>query len=154
VDWLPACSETVAAYVDSLCPALTPGTLKRRLSAIGFAHRYIDLPCPLVASSVTLAIRLATRKKAIRPAQAKDLNADLLEKILATCGDDLQDRRDAALISAGYETLRRAYESAAMKVEHLRLAEDGSCDILIPRGKADQEGQGRVAWLSLDTTSW
>ncbi len=103
-------------------------------------------------SSVQLALRRAPRKKASRPAQAKDLTADLLEKSLAACGDDLQGRRQAALISVGYDTLCRACEIVAMKVEHLRLAEDGSCAILIPRGKADQEGQGRVAWLSPDTT--
>lgn len=150
--WLPADADTVAAFLTADAETVAIATLKRRLSAISFAHRYADLPCPSVKSSVQLALRRAARKKASRPAQAKGLTTDLLAKIVAACGNDLQGRRDAALISVGYDTLCRACEIVAMKVEHLQPADDGSCAILIPRGKADQEGQGRVAWLSPKTT--
>jgi integrase/recombinase XerD len=152
LDWLPARSETVAAYVDSLCPALTPGTLKRRLSAIGFAHRYSDLPCPLVASSVTLAIRRAERKKPSRPAQAHGMTREILARLIEGCGDDLLGLRDAALLSVGYDTLCRSAEICAMQVNHVRPGAGDVWSILIPRSKADQAGAGRIAWLSPDTT--
>jgi hypothetical protein len=42
-------------------PHHCPGTLKQRLSPIGFAYSYSDLLSPLVASFVTLAIRRAQR---------------------------------------------------------------------------------------------
>ena len=149
--WLPADADTIGAFLTEDSEAVATSTLKRRLSAIVFAHRYSDLPCPSHASAVQLALRRAARKKAIRPVQAKGLTAEILAQILAACGDDLLGRRDAAIIAVGYDTLCRACEIVAMRVEHLQAQADGSAAILIPRGKADAEGAGRIAWLSPKT---
>ena len=40
-----------------------------------------------------------------------------------------------------------------MRVEHVRFNEDGGVSILIPRSKADIVGEGRVAYVSLETAS-
>ncbi len=150
-EWLPARSETVATYVDNLCSALTPGTLKRRLSAIGFAHRYCDLPCPLVASSVMLAIRRAERKKPSRPARAHGMTREILARLIERCGDDFLSLRDAALLSVVYHTLCRSAEICAMQVDHIRPGSGDVGSILIPHSKANQAGADRIAWLSPDT---
>ncbi len=75
--------------------------------------------------------------------------------MLAACTDTLAGKRDAALISLGYDTLCRSVEIAAMRVEH--IAPDGGT-ILIPRAKSDPLGEGRIAYLSRGTqkrvTTW
>ncbi len=150
-DWLPGKSQTVAAYVDEIRNVVTAGTLKRQLSAIGFAHRYSDLPCPLAASSVTLAIRRAERKKPCRAAQAHGMTGEILLRLIEICGDDLLGLRNAALSCVDYGTLCRSAEICAMQVEHVRPGAGDVWSILIPRSKADQAGAGRIAWLSPET---
>lgn len=73
------------------------------------------------------------------------LTSDLLRPVLAACPDDLAGRRDAALISVGYDTLCRSIELAAMRAEHLS---PDLATILIPRAKSDPFGEGRIAYLS------
>jgi integrase/recombinase XerD len=71
-DALPASTETIAAFVDSQIEHVTPSTLKRRLAAIKFAHRYRDFPDPTKASDVLLAVRRATRERRVGPAKPRD----------------------------------------------------------------------------------
>ena len=149
--WLPACPDTVAAFTDEEAPLVAVSTLKRRIAAIRFAHRMHDLPCPIGASCVHLALRRAARRKARRPAQAQGLTADVLRQIIEQRPDTIADTRDAALIGVGYDTLCRSSELTMMRVEHLRPSE-GSWSILVPISKGDQEGDGRIAWLSPATT--
>lgn len=149
--WLPAETETVAAFIDDAVEALSPSTLRRRLVAINFAHRMSDVPSPTDASVVRLAVRRAVRRKSRRPAQSKGLTSEILTRILAGLPDTPAGLRDAALISVGYDTLCRSSELAAMKVAHLRTTEDGKRSVLIVRSKSDQAGDGRIAWLSPET---
>ena len=46
------------------------------------------------------------------------------------------------------DLLARRSEAAALRVEDLTFAEDGSATALIARSKTDQEGAGAVRWLS------
>ncbi len=146
--WLPASPEAVARFVDKHAPNLAIATIKRRICAIQFAHRILDLPSPVGHSEVYLALRRAGRAKRRRPKQALGLTAELLRKIVAACPDTLDGIRDAAMFSVGYDTLCRSSELAAMRVEH--LSEDlGS--VVVPRSKSDQLGDGRLACLSAAT---
>lgn len=149
--WLPALSETVAQYVDHEAISIAVSTLKRRIAAIKFAHRFSDLPSPVEASCVQLALRRAGRRKARRPAQARGLTAAILGQIVDRNFATLSDVRNAAIISIGYDTLCRSAELAAMHVEHLRWLSDGSLSVLVPVSKGDPDGDGRVAWLSPTT---
>lgn len=149
--WLPADPKLLAQFVDEQVAQHCISTIKRRLCAIAFAHRMRDLPPPTGANVVRLAVRRATRKKASRPSQVRGLTNDIRAAIGAACPDSLEGLRDAALISIGYDTLCRSAELSAMRVEHLTL--DGQAgSILIPRSKSDATGEGRVAYLSPDTT--
>jgi len=149
--WLPADTETLAAFIDHQVEALSAATLKRRVTAIKFAHRIADLPNPAVASVVHLALRRAVRRKSRRPTQANGLTSEILSRILGALPETPAGLRDAALISVGYDTLCRSYELAAIKVEHLRMSASGDWSVLIARSKGDQAGDGRIAWLSPDT---
>jgi len=147
-EWVPAEPATVARFIDEQIEALSISTVKRRVEAIKFAHRMFDLPSPASSSEVRLAIRRAARARPSRPKQSLGLTSDLLRPMLAACPDSLAGRRDAALISVGYDTLCRSVELAAVRVEH--LAPD-LATILIPRAKSDPFGEGRIAHLSPST---
>ena len=51
------------------------------------------------------------------------------------------------------DLLARRSEAAALTVEDLTFAEDGSATALIARSKTDQEGAGAVRWLSPRTAA-
>jgi integrase len=72
----------------------------------------------------------------------------LVEKRGTHCSRTPAGVRDTAIISGGYDTLCRSANSAAMKVAHVKLTDDGTGRVLIPRTKADLEGEGRVAYLA------
>ncbi len=109
-DWLPACPAAIAGFVDAQITDHRISTIKRRVSAITFAHRMSDLPNPADHSSVHLALRRASRAKPRRPEQVRGLTHDMLVKILAMPPATLTWLRDAALVSVGYDTLCRSSE--------------------------------------------
>ena len=151
-EWLPAPPDTVTVYIDAESALVSASTLKRRIAAIKFAHRFSDLPSPVEASGVQLALRRAARLKVRRPAQAKGLTAGILKQIVEACADTLPGLRDAAIISVGYDTLCRSAEIASMCVEHMRRSPGGDWSLLIPISKGDPHGDGRIAWLSPTTS--
>jgi len=151
--WLPADPLTIASFVDDQVSRYCISTIKRRLCAIAFAHRVRDLPSPVDAQAVRLAVRRASRTKPSRPKQVGGLTNAIRLKILNACPKTLAGVRDAALISVGYDTLCRSSEIAAMRVEHVTIGSDGTAMIIIPRSKSDAAGNGRVAYLSPETTT-
>ncbi len=146
--WLPALPSTIAAFVDEETQSKALATVKRRVEAVKFAHRMLDLPSPASSSEVKLALRRAMRANRVRPKQSQGLTQVVLRRILAACPDTLAGKRDAALICVGYDSLARSYEISLLEIEH--LAEDFAM-ILIPRSKTDQSGEGRLACLAPHT---
>ena len=149
--WLPAHSKAIAAFVDDQIERHCISTIKRRLCAIAFVHRLQELPIPIDANAVRLAVRRAARQRASRPKQVLGLTNAIRSKVAAACPDTLAGLRDAALISVGYDTLCRSSELSAMLVEHVTI--DGqTAAVTIPRSKSDIVGEGRLAYLSPETT--
>ncbi len=147
--WLPAQPETIAEFVDEEAETKAIATIKHRLDAIRFAHMMADLPCPTEHSEVKLAVRRVRRKKSARQKQALGLTGELLTRMVAACPQTLQGRRNATLISVGYDTLCRSSELALLTVERLSPCRSS---ILIPRSKSDPYGEGRIAYLSEATS--
>jgi site-specific recombinase XerD len=147
-DWLPAHPEAIAEFVDSQIESSRISTIKRRISAITFAHRMTDLPEPTNHSAVRLAIRRASRARAQRPDQVRGLTHDILSRVLELQPTTLADLRDTALLGVGYDTLCRSSEIALMLVNHQRRDPSGDISIIIPRSKGDATGKGRIAHLS------
>lgn len=153
--WLPALPATIAAFIDEETQGKALSTVKRRVEAVKFAHRMVDLPSPVGHSEVRLAMRRAMRANRSRPKQARGLTREWLERIIAACPDDLAGKRDAAIICVGYDSLACSYELSLLEVEHV----SGDCaTILIPRSKTDPSGEGRLAYLAPRTqvvlTEW
>lgn len=143
--WLPALPATIAAFVDEETRSKALATIKRRIEAVKFVHRMVDLPSPVSHSEVKLALRRAMRSNRARPKQAQGLTHERLDRILTACPDDLSGKRDAAIICVGYDSLARSYELSLLKVEHVS---DELATVLIPRSKTDPSGEGRLAYLS------
>lgn len=147
--FLPADPRSIARFFNAQLRACSYATIRRRASAIRFAHVLSDLPSPIGHSEVYLALRRAARTKGRRPKQVLGLTRDLLDKMLEACPNTLAGKRDAALLSVGYDTLCRSYELSWMRVEDVRLNE---ARIYIPRSKSDPFGDGRFAALSTSTS--
>lgn len=142
---LPASPATVAEFIDSETKCKALSTVKRRVEAVKFAHRMLDLPSPVANSEVKLALRRAMRSNRSRPKQSHGLTHEILGRILAASPDSLAGKRDAAIICVGYDSLARSYELSLLQVEH--VSSDCST-VLIPRSKTDQAGDGRLAYLA------
>lgn len=148
LDWLPSTPGTLARYIEVQSTACAFATIKRRVEAIKFAHRMLDLPSPAASSDVRLALRRVSRARAIRPKQAQGMTHRVLQQIISACSDTLAGKRDAALVSLGYDSLARSYELAQLDVAHLA---DDLASVLIPMAKTDHAGEGRLAYLSPQT---
>jgi integrase/recombinase XerD len=147
-EWLPASDHTIAAFIDHEIETMSASTVKRRLSAIKFAHRISDLPNPTCTSVVHLALRRAARRKSRRPDQSRGLTSAILQRILDAMPETVGGIRDAAILAVGYDTLCRSCELSAMTVGHLQRTNGKSWSIIVPRSKGDPAGDGRIAWLS------
>ena len=145
---LPAQPGAVAQFFDWQLQSNSYATIRRRASAIRFAHKLSDYPCPIQHSDVFLAMRRAARTKGRRPRQVLGLTREILDVILAACPDTLSGTRDAALLSLGYDTLCRSSELTLMRAEDVRLDE---ASIYIPRSKNDPFGDGRFAHIQPST---
>jgi integrase/recombinase XerD len=146
--WLPASDHTIAAFIDHEIETMSASTVKRRLSAIKFAHRISDLPNLTGTSIVHLALRCAARRKSRRPDQSKGLTSAILQRILDTTPETIGGIRDAAILAVGYDTLCRSCELSAMTVGHVQRTSGRTWSIIVPRSKGDPAGDGRIAWLS------
>jgi len=149
--WLPASHLTVAAFIDHEIETMSAATVRRRLSAINFAHRMSDLPSPTGGSVVHLALRRAARRKNRRPGQSKGLTSEILQRILDGMPETVGGVRDAAIVAVGYDTLCRSCELSAMTVANLHRNDQTTWSLIVPRSKNDPAGDGRIAWLSPQT---
>ena len=148
---LPVEPATVAAFVDALAEPRKPATITRYVASLNHLHRAAGLPAPGGAEPVRLALRRMRRAQGTRQRQAAPLGWDRLRRILSSLGDGFADRRDAALILLAYDTLARRSELAALDVTDITRDADGTGTALIRRSKTDQEGAGRLAFVSAAT---
>lgn len=147
----PASVEQVCAFLEAEGKLMAPSTVRRRLYAIRKIHRLFGLPDPTHDEAINLAYRRVRRAKPVRPQQARGLTAAHLERFLAVQPKTPWGMRNTAMLSLGYELMTRRSELVALRDEDITLRGDGTLRVLIRRSKADQEGQGRVAFTSVDT---
>ncbi|MDI1346467.1 MAG: site-specific integrase [Pseudolabrys sp.] len=150
---LPATPETVAAFVLAQSKSAAPATVSRRRAGIAKIHRLLNLDSPVSTVEVNLATRTVFRQKGRRQDQALGLTGTLKQKLISACPADLQGLRDRALIAVGYDTLCRRAELVQLRVDDLTVKLDGSGTILVRKSKADQFGDGRLAYLSPEALS-
>src|SRR6516165_1955724 len=153
VSVLPAEPTTLVGFVDAQAELKSPATVRRYIATIARMHRAAGLADPTKAEIVRLAVRRMVRAKGSRQRQAAPLDEIAAERILATQPKTLAGLRNVALMLVMRDLLARRSEVAALTVEDLTFAEDGSATALIARSKTDQEGAGAVRWLSPRTAA-
>ncbi len=150
---LPATPDTVAEYVAALGETHAQASVRRRVAAISRLHRMFGEADPGQTEAVRMAVRKLLRARGGRQQQAAGLRSGLRDALIDACGTDLAGVRNRALIAVGYDTLCRRSELIALRADDITTAADGSATILVRRSKADQLGQGRLAYLSPRTVA-
>jgi integrase/recombinase XerD len=145
---LPATPESVAEFVLAQSKSAAPATVSRRRAAIAKIHRLLKLDSPVSSEEVNLATRTVFRQRGRRQDQALGLTGPLKQKLIDACPNDLRGLRDRALIAVGYDTLCRRAELVQLQIGDFTVKAGGSGTILIRKSKADQFGNGRLAYLS------
>lgn len=140
--WMPAAPRTLADYLAACATVLKVATLRRRLAAIGRAHAIAGHdPRPLREVARTVMAGIAALHGA-PPRQAAALTTADLQRLVATCDDTPQGRRDRALLLVGYAGALRRSELAGIRGGHLRPGPEGM-ELTLPRSKGDQAGEGQ-----------
>ncbi len=142
---LPATINVIIQYLHDHAEKLNPRTLSRRLTALKHWHTYQEFPDPtnhpLVRKTLTGIQNIHGKPKDKAPA----LTVDQLIQMAAYLKqiNSLQGLRNNALLQTGFFGAFRRSELAAMQWEHVTFVEEGM-EILIPRSKGDQTGEGQV----------
>lgn len=149
---LPAEPATVYAYLSFLvegdnAAGWAMATLRRRLSAIGFAHEDAGYPNPCRHVRVTELMKALGRRFG-RPADKRHaLSTDQLRQMIAPLDlDMLSGLRDRALLLVGFATAIRRANLASLTVEQLTRRSEGYVVRLL-RTKVDQEAVGRAVGI-------
>ena len=148
---LPATPDTLVDFIDDQAEAKKPATIRRYIAAIAALHRAADIDDPARAFKVKLALKRMYRRKGRRQKQAHGLTLELRTSMLSAAGSHLIDIRNKAVLAVGYDTGRRRSEIAALRVDDLEPAADGSGTLLVRRSKTDPEAQGMISYLAPDT---
>jgi integrase len=148
---VPARPETVAAFLDDMATTRATATVRRYAASIAALHRAAKVEDPTKDEIVRTALRRIARAKGTRQRQAAPLNRPILERLLAAAGGGLRGIRDRALIAVAYDTLCRRSELAALNLEDVAFAEDGTGTVLVRKSKTDQAGAGMTRFLAADT---
>ena len=165
----PGDSEDLVRYLRWLEQGrgFKPATLTRRVASIARIHRMLGLcsreALPTRAAMVLDALKAARRRKGTQQRQAAgirlgapmsdqdEVEGVTLAMLLSVCGGDLQGLRDGALLSVAFDSGLRVSELAAIQIDDVDPQSNNRGILAIGKTKTDQEGEGRYAWLSVDT---
>jgi len=137
---LPAEPQTLAAYLADLAQTDRPATIGRKLAAIAVAHRDAGLKSPTEHGMVKRTLAGIWRENGTAPHQKAALLVDDLRRMVAPLGASLLDRRDRALILLGFAAALRRSELVALRVNDVRVEEEGLV-LTLQRSKTNQEGR-------------
>ena len=157
VDALPAAPVTVAAYLAELADPdagrapRAVSTIRRRLAAIGGAHRLAGHPNPGADPLVRDTMNGIRRLLGTAPAQKKPVTTAELAAVVARLGTRPIDDRDRCLLLVGYAAGLRRSELAGLDVTDL---DDHPAGLVLHlrKSKADQERSGRRVGIVTGTT--
>jgi len=142
---LPATSEYIISYLQKNAAILNPRTLSRRLTALKQWHLCQGFSDPTCHPMVRKTLAGIMNVHGIPKNKAIALTTEQLEQIVKILSntDLLINYRDSALLQIGFFGAFRRSELVNIKVEHIKELREG-IEILIPRSKTDQGGQGKI----------
>lgn len=172
--WLPADSETIAAFAIAMMESRKPATIRRYVASISAVHKWMledGTPNPADHKHVKEALTIVGRTLGSRQKQAAPINLNLRTRMIkaALTSGKPWGRRDAAMIAIAYDAMARRAELVGERdiskpggvderkrgiwVEDITFHEDGTGTVLIAFAKGDQEGEGSTRYLHADTVS-
>jgi integrase len=153
--YLPADTKTIRAFIDDrVKEGKKPATVKRYVATIARVHVAAGLLNPCSSETVRLGLKKMGRETSARQDQAHPLGWKEIKEFIGGAGEGLRADRERALLCVAYETLARRGELVALEVRDIDFHPNGTGQALIRRGKTDEEGQGRVTYLSRETVKW
>ncbi|MEO5348580.1 MAG: hypothetical protein H7836_02900 [Magnetococcus sp. YQC-3] len=138
VDWggtVPSASKTVAAYLMAHAGTHKYATLVRWKVSIGKAHTNQGLDDPTKSDAVHAVLTGIRRSHGKEQRKVAPLVKEQVLAIVSTMGDRLKDKRDKALILAGFAAGLRRSELTTLTVADLRTIREG-IEIHLPEGNA------------------
>ena len=150
---MPLPPDAVIAFLMARSDKDALSTLKRRLSALSWAHRssgYLgpDNPClsPIVREAVKLLARKYAEEKRTGIDEATPLSLEQIREMVMLCKADenkVRGARDRAIFLIGFSGGLRRSELVALDWEDIEEVTEG-LEITVRRSKTDQEGRGAV----------
>ena len=138
---IPCSPHCVARYIAQQAQSLSSTTLKRRLSAIAWAHTNKGLPSPTNSLLVKATLKGIRRACVRRVRQVAALDKTHIVQMARGC-TGLHGLRDRALLLVGFAGAFRRSELVSIDVDDIRFCDEGMV-IQLRRSKTDQEGLGR-----------
>jgi site-specific recombinase XerD len=145
---LEASPEDLARFIEQMAQTHASGTIRRHVASLGTIYRLTERPDISKAPAAVLAMKRMYRQKGRAQKQAVPLTRDVLNALLALCGDDDRGVRDALMLRLGYETMRRRAELCHFRFEDLERLPKGRAALLLRFSKTDQLGQGKLIPIS------
>jgi site-specific recombinase XerD len=143
VDALPACPETVAAFLAAEADAgRSSATLGQRKAAIRWAHEAAGYPTPTKSKLVAATLKGIRRKLGTEPTQKAAATVDVLAAMVSHADKEtLKGKRDRALLLFGFASAMRRSELVGLELEDVERT-DAWLTVRLRRSKTDQEGKG------------
>ncbi|MDQ4078353.1 MAG: tyrosine-type recombinase/integrase [Chloroflexota bacterium] len=139
---LPASPDVVALYLTDLAGRRRPSTLQRRISAISKAHKMAGHDTPTASEQVKVVMAGIRRTHGTVQEGKAPMTIEMLRTICEQLGQDLQGKRDRALLLVGFAGAFRRSELVSLTVSDVRESSDGLI-LTLRYSKTDQEGAGR-----------
>jgi len=142
---LPATAEYIISYLEKNAASLNPRTLSRRLTALKQWHTTQGFPDPTSHPMVRKTLAGIMNVHGVPKNKALALTIEQLAQIVEILerSGSLINYRDSALLQIGFFGAFRRSELVNIKVEQIKELHEG-IEILIPRSKTDQTGQGKI----------
>jgi site-specific recombinase XerD len=142
---LPTTPDLILRYLHEYAETLNPRTLSRRLTALKQWHVYQEFSDPtlhpLVRKTLTGIQNVHGRPKEKAPAITTEQLALMVRHLEQP--NTLKGWRNNALLQVGFFGAFRRSELANIQFDHINFVAEGM-EILIPRSKGDQGGEGQI----------
>jgi integrase len=146
---LPADPQSIALYITDIAATRKPSTITRKLASISVAHKAAGHASPTGNILVRETLKGIRRTVGTAPAQKAAVRAIHLRRAIRELPDNLQGKRDRALLLVGYAGAFRRSELVGLDASDVEFTIEGM-KITLHRSKTDQEGQGTVKGIALD----
>jgi len=142
---LPTTPDVLIQYLTSQAGLLNSRTLTRRLTALKHWHAYQGFTDPTAHPTVRKTLTGIKQVHGKPKAKALPMTIEVLITLTTYLQNKatLIDWRNNALLQVGFFGAFRRSELAHIHLEQLRFVPEG-LEILIPRSKTDQAGEGQV----------